>query len=59
MPLSRGALLRKIWKNWGYLCIYIKVRHEWEKVETFQSMELNYLGSGGWEGERKCVKKRR
>lgn len=38
------------------VCIYIKVRHEWEKVETFMSKELNYLGSGGWECERECVK---
>lgn len=33
-----------------------KMRHEWEKVDTFMSIELDYMGSGRQGRERKCVK---
>lgn len=46
---------KSLWKN-EYLYIEKKMRHEWEKVETFMSMELNCMESGGQGCERKCVK---
>lgn len=33
------------------------MRCEWEKVETFMSTEMNYLGSGGHACERTCEKR--